>query len=97
MRFLSIYTLKHILLMIFLWVKIEHFRIEYDCIWLRIIASCEFFLFLFFCSIKKLGEQDHFHYSSVELGPVVVSLVHLDITETGAEMRLQVESNARKW
>uniref|UniRef100_A0A9J2P2J0 Rho-GAP domain-containing protein n=1 Tax=Ascaris lumbricoides TaxID=6252 RepID=A0A9J2P2J0_ASCLU len=48
-------------------------------------------------SIKKLGEQDHFHYSSVELGPVVVSLVHLDITETGAEMRLQVESNARKW
>uniref|UniRef100_A0A915BDG9 Uncharacterized protein n=1 Tax=Parascaris univalens TaxID=6257 RepID=A0A915BDG9_PARUN len=48
-------------------------------------------------SIKKLGDQDHFHYSSVELGPVVVSLVHLDITDTGAEMRLQVESNECKW
>ncbi|VDM95002.1 unnamed protein product [Thelazia callipaeda] len=50
-------------------------------------------------SIKKLVDQDHFHYKSVKLGPIGVTLIAFepDARTPIKQLKLQVQSGGRKW
>uniref|UniRef100_A0AAF5PG60 RhoGAP domain-containing protein n=2 Tax=Wuchereria bancrofti TaxID=6293 RepID=A0AAF5PG60_WUCBA len=50
-------------------------------------------------SIKKLIDQDHFHYEKVELGSIGVTLIAYEPNASSSteQLRLQIESAGQKW